>query len=84
MPSNATQTPNDTFYPDNCPPGFLDEPLNTSEAAEVANTSTNAMAVDRCRGVGPPYSKSGRKITYTRRDIFEYHRQNRRIPQNNL
>jgi hypothetical protein len=65
------------------PPGFLDEPLPPSEAAAVAKKTKNALAVDRCRESGIPYSKAGGKITYTRRDIYEYNRQNRRIPQNN-
>ena len=76
---NATTSINTAEYP----PGFLDEPLPPSEAAEVAKKTPNAMAVDRCRGKGVPYSKSDGKITYTRRDIYEHHRQHRCIPQNN-
>jgi hypothetical protein len=83
MTSNTALKLIESLNPDDYPPGFLDEPLNPPEAAKAANKSPNALAVDRCRGKGLPYSKADGKITYTRRDIYERHRQHRCIPQNN-
>ena len=83
MTHNPTQNATTSIDPADYPPGFLDEPLPPSEAAAVAKKTKNALAVDRCRESGIPYSKAGGKITYTRRDIYEYNRRNRRIPQNN-
>ncbi len=83
MTSNSAEKTASSVDPAEYPPGFLDEPLPPSEAAAVAKKTKNALAVDRCRESGIPYSKAGGKITYTRRDIYEYNRQNRRIPLNN-
>jgi hypothetical protein len=83
MTSNSAEKTTSSIDAADYPPGYLDEPLNPSEAAEVAKKTQNALAVDRCRETGIPYSKAGGKITYTRRDIYGHHRQHRRIPQNN-
>jgi hypothetical protein len=83
MTSNSVQNSTTSIDPADYPPGFLDEPLTPSEAAAIAKKTPNAMAVDRCRGKGSPYSKDDGNITYTRRDIYEHNRRHRRIPQNN-
>jgi hypothetical protein len=83
MTSNTAQNNISDLNPADFPPGFLDEPLTPQIAAKAANKTPNALAVDRCRGKGVPYSKADGKITYTRRDIYEHHRQHRCIPQNN-
>jgi hypothetical protein len=83
MPTNTPQLTDYIFNPADYPPGHLDEPLTPDETAEIAKKTTNSLAVDRCRERGIPYSKDGKYIRYTRRDIYEYHRQHRRIPMNN-
>jgi hypothetical protein len=84
MTSKTAQT-DEQYCPDgDTHSGYLDEPLKPEETAKIAKTTTNALAVNRCREVGIPYSKVAGRITYTRRDIFDCHKQNRRVPRNNL
>ncbi len=58
-------------------PSWLDEPLDEDEAERMSGKTTNAMAVDRSRGQGPDYFKSGRRVIYTRRTILEHRAANR-------
>lgn len=62
-------------------PGWLDEAINRKQAADITGHTLCALDMLRSRGDGPPYSKIGRKVIYTRRDCFEWIMQNRRRPE---
>ena len=60
--------------------GYWDEPLTPKQAGEFIKRSKNALAVMRCREVGPAYSKIGRSIRYSRRDCLDWLKSYRRVP----
>jgi len=43
--------------------------LTPKEAAELLHTTTNALANQRWRGIGPPYIKAGKRIYYLLDDV---------------
>ena len=55
-------------------PGWLDEAIDTKEAGRILGESPATLETKRVRGGGPRYTKRGKKVTYTRRSCFEYHR----------
>ena len=52
-------------------PGWLDELVGEKEAAKILNSSPATLATQRCRGGGPPFVKTGAKVNYRRRRLFE-------------
>jgi hypothetical protein len=58
----------------------LDRIISENEAGALCGKTGNAMAIDRCRGKGPPFIRQGRSVGYTRRDIFEYLANMRVVP----
>lgn len=46
--------------------------LTINEAASVVKLSTSTLAKLRCRGGGPRYIQTGRKILYKRADLFAW------------
>ena len=59
---------------------WLFEPLTCKQAAVELNTSTNALATNRCRGRGPAYIKHGGKVMYRRLDLLAYQQAGRVQP----
>ena len=53
-------------------PGWLDEVVDTKEAARIVNESPATLCSKRTRGGGPVFVTMGAKVGYTRRDLFEY------------
>jgi hypothetical protein len=53
-------------------PGWLDEVVDTEEAARIVNESPATLCSKRTRGGGPVFVKSGSLVGYARRDLFEY------------
>jgi hypothetical protein len=53
-------------------PGWLDEAVPPSEACRVVGRSENALGILRVRGGGPPYLKQSKRVSYIRRDLFEW------------
>jgi len=53
-------------------PDYFDEPISTFEAAVMLGTTQAALDQMRYVNEGPPYSRHGRLIRYTRRDIIDY------------
>jgi hypothetical protein len=53
-------------------PGWLDEAIPPSEACRVVGRSENALGILRVRGGGPRYVRAGRRVSYIRRDLFEW------------
>lgn len=53
-------------------PGWLDEVVDTQEAARIVNESPATLCSKRTRGGGPVFVTMGSKVGYIRRDLFEY------------
>ena len=53
-------------------PGYLDEAIDTEEAARILNEAVNTLIAKRGRGGGPRFIKQKRAVKYTRRLCFEY------------
>ena len=53
-------------------PGWLDEAVPPNEASRVVGRSENALGILRVRGGGPRYVRAGRRVSYIRRDLFEW------------
>jgi len=51
--------------------------LTEDEAAEILLLSPNTLRTWRCRGIGPKYIKSGRKILYPRESLEAWKLSNR-------
>ncbi len=53
-------------------PGWLDEAVNTVDAAKIVGEAPATLETKRTRGGGPEYLKHGKIVRYTRRACFEY------------
>ena len=51
-------------------PGWLDEAVNEAEASRITNIPTATLQTKRVRGGGPPFTKTGKRVSYIRRDLF--------------
>lgn len=47
-------------------------PLTPAEAAELRGLKINTLEQERCKGLGPRYFKSGRRVLYAERDVLEW------------
>lgn len=66
------------------PSEYWEELLTPEQAAGFLKQSKNALAVMRCREVGPSYSKCGGLIRYTRRELKKWHDRHLRVPLNEV
>lgn len=64
LPSLETILKNDPLY--------LEQPLDTREAALFTNHPEPTLETPRCRGGGPVFIKRGKKVLYTRRALLEW------------
>lgn len=56
-------------------------PVMTAEQlAPLLGVSVGALANDRCRGVGVPYVKHGKRVRYLRADVARYLIEQRKTP----
>lgn len=62
------------FSPDDSVPPFL----TAKQLAILIGKSPRALAMDRFRGVGPPFVKWGRCVRYRREDVFAFLERNAR------
>lgn len=46
--------------------------LSEEEAAKLFSLAPATLRTDRCRGVGPKYIKSGRKVLYSQQELINY------------
>jgi hypothetical protein len=53
-------------------PGWLDSAVSTTEAALIIGRTANALGILRVRGGGPRYVKQSKRVSYIRRDLFEW------------
>lgn len=55
-------------------PGWLDEAVTTLDAAQITGRPIASLETLRVRGGGPPFvqHRPGGKVTYRRRDLFEW------------
>jgi len=53
-------------------PGWLDEAVGEDEASRVTNTPPATLQTMRVRGGGPPFVKRGARVSYIRRDLFQW------------
>ena len=53
-------------------PGWLDEAVDTQEAARIIGYTKGTLATMRTTGGGPPYRKRRRRVVYIRREVFEW------------
>jgi len=53
--------------------------LNTQQAAEYLQVSTQWLEIKRVKGAGPPFYKIGRLVRYSKEDLDEWVRGQRRI-----
>lgn len=53
-------------------PTFLDEVVNTEEAARIIGNAPVTLRRWRVSGDGPPYVKINASVGYIRRDLLEY------------
>ena len=53
-------------------PGWLDEAVDEHEAGRVTNTPPTTLSTMRVRGGGPPFVKRGARVSYIRRDLFQW------------
>lgn len=53
-------------------PGWLDEAVDEDEASRVTDTPSATLQTMRVRGGGPPFVKRGARVSYIRRDLFEW------------
>lgn len=53
-------------------PLYLDEAVDTHEAARITGFSITTLETLRSRGGGPPFIKCRRKVAYTRRALLEW------------
>lgn len=49
-----------------------DEVMTPREVAEVLKVSVDALAHDRYRNTGMPYTRVGRRVRYLRSDVQNY------------
>ncbi|MEM7806483.1 MAG: hypothetical protein AAF561_00040 [Planctomycetota bacterium] len=49
-----------------------DRMITAAQLADWWNTTTNALAMQRSRKVGPPFVRLGGSIRYRRGDVLEY------------
>ena len=59
-------------------PGWLDEAVPTAEASTITDTPPATLETMRNRGGGPPFIKRGKRVSYIRRDLFDWLRARRR------
>jgi hypothetical protein len=62
------------------PPPLLDGYLTDDEAARQRGKSTRALRDERQRGIGPPYTRDGRRILYPVDGFRDWLRANERLP----
>jgi hypothetical protein len=53
-------------------PGWLDEAVDTQEAARITGRPASTLETLRVRGGGPAFIQHARKVTYRRRDLLEW------------
>lgn len=53
-------------------PGWLDEAVDTTEASRITGRPVTTLETLRVRGGGPMFIQHGRKVTYRRRDLFDW------------
>ena len=53
-------------------PGWLDEGIDTGEAARFTGFAKASLETMRVRGGGPEYSKRGSKVVYSRRSLLQW------------
>jgi hypothetical protein len=53
-------------------PTFLDEHVDETEAARLTGRTVFALQALRSRGGGPVFHKTGRRVTYARRDLIAW------------
>lgn len=53
-------------------PGWLDEAINSRDAAKLTGVPVCTLATWRSRGGGPRFLKLGKSVRYRRRSLFEW------------
>ncbi len=53
-------------------PLYLDEAVGTVEAARIVGLAAASLETMRVRGGGPPFTKRGRRVLYTRRSLIKW------------
>ncbi len=53
-------------------PGWLDEAVDEAEASRITNIPKATLQTKRVRGGGPPFTKTGKRVSYIRRDLFDF------------
>ncbi len=53
-------------------PLYLDEAVDTVEAARIVGLAAASLETMRVRGNSPPFTKRGRRVLYTRRGLLEW------------
>ena len=53
-------------------PGWLDEAVDEAEASRITKTPKATLQTKRVRGGGPTFTKTGKRVLYIRRDLFDW------------